>query len=257
MSGVRSFAYDLNTKRGIVRSRVILLLRSSEIKPSFYRSVHNIQFDMLTYLYQPFFLLYTSHSYVTIWRDAPLALRMNMALRSSISPLHSIQCNCKLYTIYFNTSSFQFLHQIYNWFIIDGYILFSSLYSMYTSLMCLFDLAKQLLICITIDAESFSSIGAPKYFSLVTLQYGSVFSSHSYVTIWSDFTLVTLQYDWVLHDSQLRYNMGILSLDELITWITYISFNSIVVFNLILQGANIDTVHYVYMYLKPIEMILC
>lgn len=53
---VRSFAYDLNTKRGIVRSRVILLLRSSEIKPSFYRSVQTILFRIVYYLsIHPFF----------------------------------------------------------------------------------------------------------------------------------------------------------------------------------------------------------
>jgi hypothetical protein len=207
---VRSFAYDLNTKRGIVRSRVILLLRSSEIKPSFYRSVHNIQFELLTYLYQPFFLLYTFHSYVTIWRDAPLALRMDMALRSSISPLYSIQCNCKHNTIYYNTSSFQFLHQIYNWNIIDGYILFSSLYSMYTSLMCLFDLAKQLLICITIDAESFSSIGAPKYFSSVTLQYGDMAPG------WQVF--------WIVYISNAFYMMH--HLNVVLYTITCLVFNS-------------------------------
>ena len=35
----KSFADDLNTKRGIVSSRVALLLRSAEIKPLFYRFV--------------------------------------------------------------------------------------------------------------------------------------------------------------------------------------------------------------------------
>ena len=36
---VRSLANDLNTEQGIVRYRVVLLLRLSEIKPLFYRSV--------------------------------------------------------------------------------------------------------------------------------------------------------------------------------------------------------------------------
>ena len=35
IQGGRSFVDDLNTKQGIVRSRVTLLLRSSEIKPLF------------------------------------------------------------------------------------------------------------------------------------------------------------------------------------------------------------------------------
>jgi hypothetical protein len=155
------------------------------------------------------------------------------------------------YMVYhLSVNLYTIIHVVFNSWIrftiealLTAHNLFSSLLSMYTSLTHLFDLAKQLLICIIVYTESFSLIGAPKYFSLVTLQYDSVFSSLSYVTIWSNFTLVTLQYDWVLHDSQLRYNMGIWSLDELITWITYISFNSIVVFNLILQGANIDTVY--------------
>jgi hypothetical protein len=49
-----------------------------------------------------------------------------------------------------------------------------------------FGLAKQLLICIIVYMESFSLIGAPKYFSLVTLQYGSL-----------SFILVTLQYEQI------------------------------------------------------------
>ena len=36
---VKSYAYDLNKERGIVSSRVALLLRSAEIKPLFYRFV--------------------------------------------------------------------------------------------------------------------------------------------------------------------------------------------------------------------------
>ena len=35
IAGAKSFADDLNKERGIVRSRVVLLLRSSEIKPLF------------------------------------------------------------------------------------------------------------------------------------------------------------------------------------------------------------------------------
>ena len=35
----KSLAYDLNTERGIVSSRVTMLLRSAEIKPMFYRFV--------------------------------------------------------------------------------------------------------------------------------------------------------------------------------------------------------------------------
>ncbi len=39
---MKSFADDLNTERGIVSSRVALLLRSAEIKPLFFRFVFNI-----------------------------------------------------------------------------------------------------------------------------------------------------------------------------------------------------------------------
>ena len=38
MEVIRSLVDDLNTERGIVRLRVALLLRFSEIKPLFYRS---------------------------------------------------------------------------------------------------------------------------------------------------------------------------------------------------------------------------
>ena len=39
IGGDKSFADDLNMERGIVSSRVALLLRSAEIKPLFYRFV--------------------------------------------------------------------------------------------------------------------------------------------------------------------------------------------------------------------------
>ena len=46
----KSFADDLNSKRGAVRSRVVLLLRSTEAKPLFSRFVYSLLLNLLFYL---------------------------------------------------------------------------------------------------------------------------------------------------------------------------------------------------------------
>ena len=45
----KSFADDLNSKRGAVRSRVVLLLRSTEAKPLFSRFVYSLLLNLLFY----------------------------------------------------------------------------------------------------------------------------------------------------------------------------------------------------------------
>ena len=49
IAGAKSFADDLNKERGIVRSRVVLLLRSSEIKPLFSDLSHKRHPLLLTF----------------------------------------------------------------------------------------------------------------------------------------------------------------------------------------------------------------
>ena len=48
----KSFADDLNSKRGAVRSRVVLLLRSTEAKPLFSRFVYSLLLNQLFYFSQ-------------------------------------------------------------------------------------------------------------------------------------------------------------------------------------------------------------
>ena len=62
---VRSLANDLNTEQGIVRYRVVLLLRLSEIKPLFYRSV---QF-FLFFLFIDYITFDSNHLNIIGWRN--------------------------------------------------------------------------------------------------------------------------------------------------------------------------------------------
>ena len=56
----KSFADDLNSKRGAVRSRVVLLLRSTEAKPLFSRFVYSLLLNQLFYFQQKIKKLHSS-----------------------------------------------------------------------------------------------------------------------------------------------------------------------------------------------------
>ena len=60
--GGRSFVDDLNTKQGIVRSRVTLLLRSSEIKPLFLDLFNLIKVSILTFYFYSLNIIRDSNS---------------------------------------------------------------------------------------------------------------------------------------------------------------------------------------------------
>jgi hypothetical protein len=129
-------------------------------------------------------------SYVTIWQSFGSVtlqygsqLRYNMGIWSldELTTWIDYISNAFYMVYHLSVILYTLIHVVFNsWirFTIEALLMhdiqFSSLYFLHASMTCHFDLAKQLLICIIVYTESFSSIGAPKYFSLVTLQYGDM-----------------------------------------------------------------------------------